>query len=152
MTNSPENTILYFHCFFIFNIIKGELTIFNIKTQFCTASAFEYFSDCTFENQVLVDGQAVLNPVNTCEECKCASGKIDCHQIPCPRPYCNSPRHGTCCQNNCDGETKSFFFLITIISHLNQQAGVLTFPCPLPLRLQLRWERLCKRTGVSSPY
>lgn len=95
--------------------MKGELTIFNIKTQFCTASAFEYFSDCTFENQVLVDGQAVLNPVNTCEECKCASGKIDCHQIPCPRPYCNSPRHGTCCQNNCDGETKSFFF-----NHYNQ--------------------------------
>uniref|UniRef100_A0A3P8V1H8 Uncharacterized protein n=1 Tax=Cynoglossus semilaevis TaxID=244447 RepID=A0A3P8V1H8_CYNSE len=116
-----------------------------------TASAFECFSDCTFENQVLVDGQAFLNPVNTCEECKCASGKIDCHQIPCPRPFCNSPRHGTCCQNNCDGETKSFF-LITIISHLNQQAGVLTFPCPLPLRLQLRWERLCKRTGLHRKY
>ncbi|XP_035499032.2 kielin/chordin-like protein [Scophthalmus maximus] len=59
--------------------------------------------DCSFENRVFVDGQVFLNPVSVCEECKCVSGRIDCHQAQCPQPHCNAPRPGTCCHNNCNG-------------------------------------------------
>ncbi|XP_072241827.1 kielin/chordin-like protein [Leuresthes tenuis] len=59
--------------------------------------------DCSFENRVIVDGEAFPNPVSVCEECKCVSGRIDCHQAQCPHPRCNAPLPGTCCQNNCNG-------------------------------------------------
>ncbi|XP_044050662.1 kielin/chordin-like protein isoform X3 [Siniperca chuatsi] len=59
--------------------------------------------DCSFENRIFVDGEAFLNPVRVCEECKCVSGTIDCHQAQCPHPHCNAPLPGTCCQNNCNG-------------------------------------------------
>lgn len=60
--------------------------------------------DCFFENRVVVDGEAFPNPLNPCEECKCASGAVDCGRTQCPRPHCNAPLPGTCCQNNCNGE------------------------------------------------
>ncbi|XP_053741751.1 kielin/chordin-like protein [Synchiropus splendidus] len=59
--------------------------------------------DCHFENRVFVDGEVFPNPVSSCEECRCVSGRIDCHPAQCPRPHCNAPRPGTCCHNNCDG-------------------------------------------------
>ncbi|KAA8590177.1 hypothetical protein FQN60_014111 [Etheostoma spectabile] len=59
--------------------------------------------DCSFENRIFVDGEAFHNPVSVCEECKCVSGQIDCHQAQCPHPHCNAPRPGMCCQNNCNG-------------------------------------------------
>ncbi|KAM3609081.1 uncharacterized protein V6R79_009469 [Siganus canaliculatus] len=59
--------------------------------------------DCSFENRVFVDGEAFPNPVSVCEQCRCVSGTIDCHQAQCPHPHCNAPRPGTCCQNNCNG-------------------------------------------------
>ncbi|XP_049429825.1 kielin/chordin-like protein [Epinephelus fuscoguttatus] len=59
--------------------------------------------DCSFENHVFVDGEAFPNPVSVCEECRCVSGQIDCHQPQCPNPRCNAPLPGTCCQNNCNG-------------------------------------------------
>ncbi|XP_028441200.1 kielin/chordin-like protein isoform X2 [Perca flavescens] len=59
--------------------------------------------DCSFENRIFVDGEAFPNPVSVCEECKCVSGQIDCHQAQCPHPHCNAPRPGMCCQNNCNG-------------------------------------------------
>ncbi|XP_044213158.1 kielin/chordin-like protein isoform X1 [Thunnus albacares] len=59
--------------------------------------------DCSFENRVFVDGETFPNPVNVCEECKCVSGRIDCHHTQCPHPRCNAPLPGTCCQNNCNG-------------------------------------------------
>ncbi|KAK2842201.1 hypothetical protein Q5P01_012401 [Channa striata] len=59
--------------------------------------------DCSFENYVFVDGDAFPNPVRACEECRCVSGRIDCHQAQCPHPHCNAPLPGTCCQNNCNG-------------------------------------------------
>ncbi|XP_057692025.1 kielin/chordin-like protein isoform X3 [Corythoichthys intestinalis] len=59
--------------------------------------------DCLFENHVFVDGQAFPNPLSACEECKCASGTIDCQRAHCPRPQCNAPLPGTCCRNNCHG-------------------------------------------------
>ncbi|XP_028305155.1 kielin/chordin-like protein isoform X2 [Gouania willdenowi] len=59
--------------------------------------------DCSYENRVLVDGDAFPNPANVCEECNCVSGRIDCHQTQCPPPRCNAPRPGTCCHNNCNG-------------------------------------------------
>uniref|UniRef100_A0A3B4UL11 Kielin cysteine rich BMP regulator n=1 Tax=Seriola dumerili TaxID=41447 RepID=A0A3B4UL11_SERDU len=64
---------------------------------------FNLFPDCSFENRVFVDGEAFPNPVSACEECKCVSGRIECHQAQCPHPRCNAPRPGTCCQNNCNG-------------------------------------------------
>ncbi|XP_069019593.1 kielin/chordin-like protein [Embiotoca jacksoni] len=59
--------------------------------------------DCSFENRVFVDGEAFPNPVSVCEECRCVSGRVDCHQAQCPHPRCNAPQPGTCCQNNCNG-------------------------------------------------
>ncbi|XP_075885031.1 kielin/chordin-like protein [Nelusetta ayraudi] len=59
--------------------------------------------DCFFENRVFVDGEAFPNPLNPCEECMCVSGAIDCGRTQCPRPHCNAPLPGTCCQNNCNG-------------------------------------------------
>ncbi|CAK6951146.1 kielin/chordin-like protein [Scomber scombrus] len=59
--------------------------------------------DCSFENRVFVDGEAFPNPVSVCEECKCVSGRVDCHHAQCPHPHCNAPLPGTCCQNNCNG-------------------------------------------------
>ncbi|KAK2917907.1 hypothetical protein Q8A73_004653 [Channa argus] len=59
--------------------------------------------DCSFENYVFVDGEAFPNPVRVCEECRCVSGRIDCHRAQCPHPHCNAPLPGTCCQNNCNG-------------------------------------------------
>ncbi|XP_063753849.1 kielin/chordin-like protein isoform X3 [Eleginops maclovinus] len=59
--------------------------------------------DCAFENRIFVDGEAFPNPVSVCEECKCVSGQIDCHQAQCPHPHCNAPLPGTCCQNYCNG-------------------------------------------------
>ncbi|XP_036068311.1 kielin/chordin-like protein isoform X3 [Oryzias melastigma] len=58
---------------------------------------------CSFENRVFVDGEAFPNPVSVCEECRCDSGRVDCHQAQCPHPRCNAPLPGTCCQNNCNG-------------------------------------------------
>uniref|UniRef100_A0A673BRQ6 Si:dkey-266m15.6 n=1 Tax=Sphaeramia orbicularis TaxID=375764 RepID=A0A673BRQ6_9TELE len=59
--------------------------------------------DCSFENRIFVDGEAFPNPVSVCEECKCVSGRIDCHVAQCSHPHCNAPLPGTCCQNNCNG-------------------------------------------------
>ncbi|XP_055365980.1 kielin/chordin-like protein isoform X2 [Betta splendens] len=59
--------------------------------------------DCFFENRVFVDGEAFPGPVGACEDCRCASGRVDCRHAQCPRPHCNSPRPGTCCRNNCNG-------------------------------------------------
>ncbi|XP_013888896.1 kielin/chordin-like protein isoform X2 [Austrofundulus limnaeus] len=59
--------------------------------------------DCSFENHIFVDGEAFPNPVSVCEECRCVSGRIDCHRPQCPRPNCNAPLPGTCCKNNCNG-------------------------------------------------
>ncbi|TNN00883.1 hypothetical protein fugu_012129 [Takifugu bimaculatus] len=59
--------------------------------------------DCVFENRVFVDGEAFPNPFNACEECKCVSGSTECQQTQCPRPHCNAPLSGLCCQNNCNG-------------------------------------------------
>ncbi|KAM3870584.1 LOW QUALITY PROTEIN: kielin/chordin-like protein [Diretmus argenteus] len=59
--------------------------------------------DCIFENRVFVEGEAFPNPVSVCEECVCLNGRIDCHPPQCPRPNCNAPLAGTCCQNNCNG-------------------------------------------------
>ncbi|XP_070763397.1 kielin/chordin-like protein [Enoplosus armatus] len=59
--------------------------------------------DCSFENRIFVDGEAFPNPLSVCEECRCVSGTIDCHQAQCPNPHCNAPLPGTCCQNNCNG-------------------------------------------------
>ncbi|KAM6936923.1 kielin/chordin-like protein [Xenentodon cancila] len=59
--------------------------------------------DCSLENRVFMDGDVFPNPVSVCEECKCVSGRIDCHQVQCPNPHCNAPLPGTCCQNNCNG-------------------------------------------------
>uniref|UniRef100_H3DPF7 Kielin cysteine rich BMP regulator n=1 Tax=Tetraodon nigroviridis TaxID=99883 RepID=H3DPF7_TETNG len=59
--------------------------------------------DCYFENRVFVDGEAFPNPLNVCEECKCVSGLTECQQTQCPRPHCNAPLSGQCCQNNCNG-------------------------------------------------
>ncbi|XP_056138469.1 kielin/chordin-like protein [Lampris incognitus] len=59
--------------------------------------------DCTFENRVFVDGEAFPNPVSSCEECVCVGGRVDCRPSQCPRPNCNAPLPGTCCQTNCNG-------------------------------------------------
>ncbi|XP_061577935.1 kielin/chordin-like protein isoform X2 [Cololabis saira] len=59
--------------------------------------------DCSLENHVFTDGDVFPNPERVCEECKCVSGRIDCHQPQCPNPHCNAPLPGTCCQNNCNG-------------------------------------------------
>eukprot|EP00066_Takifugu_rubripes_P016015 XP_011605281.1 PREDICTED: kielin/chordin-like protein [Takifugu rubripes] len=59
--------------------------------------------DCVFENRVFVDGEAFPNPFNACEDCKCVSGSTECQQTQCPRPHCNAPLSGLCCQNNCNG-------------------------------------------------
>ncbi|XP_077451474.1 kielin/chordin-like protein isoform X1 [Stigmatopora argus] len=59
--------------------------------------------DCLLEKHIFVDGQAFRNPLSACEECKCASGAIDCQRAHCPLPHCNAPLPGTCCRNNCHG-------------------------------------------------
>ncbi|XP_028287666.1 kielin/chordin-like protein isoform X2 [Parambassis ranga] len=59
--------------------------------------------DCSFENRVFVEGETFSNPVSACEECRCVSGRIDCHQAQCPQPHCNAPLPGPCCRNNCNG-------------------------------------------------
>ncbi|XP_056455381.1 kielin/chordin-like protein [Gadus chalcogrammus] len=59
--------------------------------------------DCSFENRVFVDGEAFPSPVNVCERCVCADGRVECRSNQCPRPNCNAPAPGTCCQNNCNG-------------------------------------------------
>lgn len=56
-----------------------------------------------------MDGEAFPNPRNVCEECKCVSGLTECQQRQCPRPHCNAPLTGLCCQNNCNGEEPSAF-------------------------------------------
>lgn len=69
---------------------------------------FASLPDCSFENRVFVDGEAFPNPVSVCEECKCVSGTVDCHQAQCPHPRCNAPLPGSCCQNNCNGEEYTY--------------------------------------------
>ncbi|CAL8235836.1 unnamed protein product, partial [Boreogadus saida] len=59
--------------------------------------------DCSFENRVFVDGEAFPSPVNVCERCVCADGRVECRSSRCPRPNCNAPVPGTCCQNKCNG-------------------------------------------------
>ncbi|CAL8263592.1 unnamed protein product [Merluccius merluccius] len=59
--------------------------------------------DCSFENHVFVDGDVFPNPVSVCEKCVCVDGRVDCQSPQCPRPNCNAPTPGTCCQNNCNG-------------------------------------------------
>uniref|UniRef100_A0A8C5BPR6 Kielin cysteine rich BMP regulator n=1 Tax=Gadus morhua TaxID=8049 RepID=A0A8C5BPR6_GADMO len=59
--------------------------------------------DCLFENRVFVEGEAFPSPVNVCERCVCADGRVACRSNQCPRPNCNAPVPGTCCQNNCNG-------------------------------------------------
>ncbi|KAM6960594.1 kielin/chordin-like protein [Aplochiton taeniatus] len=61
--------------------------------------------DCSFENRVFVNGEAFPNPVSVCEECVCVEGRVDCHTSQCPRPNCNAPLPGNCCQNNCHNGT-----------------------------------------------
>lgn len=63
-----------------------------------------FLSDCSYENRVFLNGDVFPNPVSVCEECTCASGRIDCHQAQCSEPRCNAPMPGQCCQNNCNGE------------------------------------------------
>lgn len=79
-----------------------ELQYFDHET-FLFIYFFMVLTDCSFENRIFVDGEAFPSPVSVCEECRCVSGRIDCHQPPCARPNCNSPLPGTCC-NNCNGD------------------------------------------------
>ncbi|KAK7160533.1 hypothetical protein R3I93_008242 [Phoxinus phoxinus] len=58
---------------------------------------------CEYDNRIITNGGTVPNPGNPCEDCVCTDGHVDCGNRECPRPNCNYPRPGTCCQNNCNG-------------------------------------------------
>ncbi|XP_016099501.1 kielin/chordin-like protein [Sinocyclocheilus grahami] len=61
-------------------------------------------SDCEYDdNQIITNGESFPNPSNPCEDCVCQDGRVNCGNHECPRPNCNYPRPGTCCQNNCNG-------------------------------------------------
>ncbi|XP_067276133.1 kielin/chordin-like protein [Pseudorasbora parva] len=59
--------------------------------------------DCEYDNRIITNGGTIPNPGNPCEDCVCSDGRVDCGNHQCPRPNCNYPRPGTCCQNNCNG-------------------------------------------------
>ncbi|MBN3295301.1 KCP protein, partial [Amia calva] len=59
--------------------------------------------DCSFENRIFVNGEAFPSPVHHCQVCVCSGGQVTCKDHDCPRPACNYPLPGTCCQNNCNG-------------------------------------------------
>ncbi|KAI2653376.1 Kielin/chordin-like protein [Labeo rohita] len=58
---------------------------------------------CEYDNRVIAHGDTFPNPSNPCEDCVCSEGNVNCGNRECPRPNCNNPRPGTCCQNNCNG-------------------------------------------------
>ncbi|RXN38597.1 kielin chordin [Labeo rohita] len=57
---------------------------------------------CEYDNRVIAHGDTFPNPSNPCEDCVCSEGNVNCGNRECPRPNCNNPRPGTCCQNNCN--------------------------------------------------
>ncbi|XP_056333779.1 kielin/chordin-like protein [Danio aesculapii] len=59
--------------------------------------------DCEYDNRIITNGDTFPNPGNQCLDCVCADGRVDCGNHECPKPNCNYPRPGTCCQNNCNG-------------------------------------------------
>ncbi|XP_051579936.1 kielin/chordin-like protein [Myxocyprinus asiaticus] len=59
--------------------------------------------DCEYDNRTFTNGATFTNPENLCEDCVCTDGRMNCRSHECPRPNCNNPRPGTCCQNNCNG-------------------------------------------------
>ncbi|XP_053533767.1 kielin/chordin-like protein isoform X1 [Ictalurus punctatus] len=59
-------------------------------------------NNCVVHNLEYRDGEQFVNPVHQCEQCVCQDGQVECHNQ-CPRPQCNYPVTGTCCQNNCNG-------------------------------------------------
>ncbi|XP_067245483.1 kielin/chordin-like protein [Chanodichthys erythropterus] len=59
--------------------------------------------DCEYENQIITNGDTFPNRENQCEDCVCTDGRVECGNRECPKPKCNNPRPGTCCQNNCNG-------------------------------------------------
>ncbi|XP_016400320.1 kielin/chordin-like protein [Sinocyclocheilus rhinocerous] len=60
--------------------------------------------DCEYDdNHIITNGESFPNPSNPCEDCVCQDGRVNCGNRECPRPNCNYPRPGTCCQNNCNG-------------------------------------------------
>ncbi|XP_051512067.1 kielin/chordin-like protein isoform X2 [Myxocyprinus asiaticus] len=59
--------------------------------------------DCEYDNRIITNGATFMNPVNPCEDCVCTDGHVNCGSHECPRPNCNYPRPGTCCQINCNG-------------------------------------------------
>ncbi|XP_073706315.1 kielin/chordin-like protein [Garra rufa] len=62
-------------------------------------------STCEYDNRIIANGDAFPNPSNPCEDCVCNEGHVNCGNRECPRPNCNNPQPGTCCQNNCNGES-----------------------------------------------
>ncbi|XP_067246073.1 kielin/chordin-like protein [Chanodichthys erythropterus] len=59
--------------------------------------------DCEYENRIVTNGDTFPNRENQCEDCVCTDGRVECRNRECPKPKCNNPRPGTCCQNNCNG-------------------------------------------------
>ncbi|XP_048024021.1 kielin/chordin-like protein isoform X2 [Megalobrama amblycephala] len=60
-------------------------------------------ADCEYENRIVTNGDTFPNRNNQCEDCVCTDGRVECGNRECPKPKCNNPRPGTCCQNNCNG-------------------------------------------------
>ncbi|XP_051725443.1 kielin/chordin-like protein [Ctenopharyngodon idella] len=59
--------------------------------------------DCQYDNRIITNGGTFPNRENRCEDCVCTDGRVECGNHECPKPNCNYPRPGTCCQNNCNG-------------------------------------------------
>ncbi|TRY57862.1 hypothetical protein DNTS_017658 [Danionella cerebrum] len=68
--------------------------------------------DCEYENRIISNGDSFPNPGNPCLDCVCNDGRVDCGNHECPKPSCNHPRPGTCCQNNCNDDAQSSIVLI----------------------------------------
>ncbi|KAF4091893.1 hypothetical protein AMELA_G00042140 [Ameiurus melas] len=103
--NSKENPCLSCRC------STGEVRCENIESScspvHCTNPTRQHGNCCPTCNNCVVhdreyrDGEKFVNPVNQCETCVCQGGQVECHNQ-CPRPTCNYPVTGTCCQNNCN--------------------------------------------------
>ncbi|XP_072164791.1 kielin/chordin-like protein [Diadema setosum] len=70
----------------------------------CPVCSIKKVYNCTFGDRTYREGDTFFNPINECQRCECTSGRVICHDAPCPEAPCTHPLLFGCCPS-CDGCT-----------------------------------------------
>ena len=83
-----------------------------------------HFPDCSYEGQLINNGDSVSPVSSPCTTCRCEAGTVTCKQLTCPTLSCSHPAPhapGDCCStcNSCLYNGSAFSLLLFSAISLN---------------------------------